>query len=63
MTAGKVEAAERPLVSPNASLAMRRFWAEFRARTAAAHKPPRPAPHRESKGFFVCSPHKATTRE
>jgi len=49
MTSGKVETAERPLVPPTASSAMQRFWAEFRARTAAAYTSLRPAPLRERK--------------
>ena len=49
MTAGRIETAERPLVPPTASSAMQRFWAEFRARTAAAYTSLRPAPPSERK--------------
>jgi len=43
----KVETAEQPLVPYTASSAMQRFWAEFRARTAAVYRPLRPASLRE----------------
>lgn len=47
MTSGKLERAELPLVPSTASSAMQRFWAEFRARTAAAYTLLRPAALRE----------------
>jgi cytochrome c553 len=44
MTLGRMETEDEGLVPASASPAMRRFWAEFQARAAAAHSTPaRPA--------------------
>jgi len=49
MTSRKPETAERPLIPPTATPALRRFWVEFQARTAAAYASLRPATLRDRK--------------
>jgi hypothetical protein len=49
MTSRKVETAERPLIPPTATPALRRFWADFQARTAAVYASLHPVPLRDRK--------------